>query len=374
MSLYNQPNFRLHWTCNSPSHYNDFLFRALHKSDFIDLLVHYRDIFLSSHPWKTTLRVGYNSRIQDRILKIDLFLMKRAIIDKGCVFVLGSWADTTSVLLIIICILLNRKYILWTDTPNINRKRRWFLSIPRTIFLHIAFRRACTILCTGTPAIDVLCKMGAAEKKVVNFPCWVDIDVYRPQPLRQSVQSNSFIRFVSSGRVLNFLKGHDLAIRSLAKAFEQAPEVNFEYLIAGTGPDVEKLKELAERLGIGEKVKVLGWIEPNDLVKVFHKSDVLIHPSPTHDAYGVAVIEAMAAGMIVLSSDTTYAGLDRIKHGVNGFIHSAGNVDELASQIVWLLSHPDQIHVIKSEARKTAELWPVSKGVAIVENILQAFT
>lgn len=363
----NQSQFRLDWTCNSPSHYNDFLFRAINKIESIDLLVHYRNNSLSSHPWKTPLRVEYNSRIQERILGIDWFLIKKAIVDKKGVFVLGGWADATTVLLVFVLILLKRKYIFWTDTPNIYRKRRLLFAIVRNVFLRVGMRGACSILCTGNSAIDALCKMGVAKNKLVNFPYWVDVDVYGSKTLGARVQHNSFLRFVSSGRVINSKKGHDIAIRGLAKAFEQAPGVNFEYLIAGTGPDVEKLKKLAERLRVGEKVKFLGWVEPNDLVKIFHKSDVLIHPSPIHEPYGVAVIEAMAAGIVVLASDATCAGLDRINHGVNGFIHSAGNVDELAGQIVRLLKHPEQIADIKSEARKTAEQWPVEKGVEIIK-------
>lgn len=362
--------FRLHWTCESPSHYNDFLFKTINNTETIDLLVHYRNNSLSSHPWKTPLRVGYNSRVQDRTLGIDLYLLKKVIVENRSVFVFGGWVDATSILLIIICILLQRKYVFWTDTPNIHRKRRWIVTIARNTFLRIAFMRACAILGTGTPAMDALRKMGAAKDKLFNFPYWIDVDLYGPNFVKQDLQSDSFLRFVSSGRVVNLLKGHDLAIRSLAMAFHQIPDVNFEYLIAGTGPDSEKLMELADQLGIGEKVKILGWVEPGDLIKILHTSDVLIHPSPVHEPYGVAVIEAMAAGLIVFASDATCAALDRISHGVNGFIHNARNVDELSAQIIWLLKHPERMPAIKSEARKTAEQWRVGAGVEIIKRIL----
>ena len=153
-------------------------------------------------------------------------------------------------------------------------------------------------------------------------------------------------------------------------AYNEMPEVNFEYLIAGTGPDSEKLMELADQLGIGEKVKILGWVEPDELIKVLQNSDVLIHPSPVHEPYGVAVVEAMAAGLIVSASDATCAALDRIRHGVNGFIHRARNVDELSGQIVWIMKNPERIPAIKSDARKTAEQWRIETGVEIIKKIL----
>lgn len=363
--------FVLHWTCDSPSHYNDYLFCAINKIDSYKLVVHYLKSSLPSHPWKIPLRVGYQSRCQNRMLGIDWVLIRNALFDKQGIFLFGGWADPTTVLAIVICILLRKKYIIWTDTPNIYRHRRWLFAVNRQVFLYFVFKYASAIFGTGNPAIDTLFRMGAPQGKLVNFPYWIDLDAYRNNTISRQISSNSIIRFVSSGRVINSLKGHDIAIRSLAKAFQQVTAPDFEYVIAGTGPDVENLKELAQQLGIGEKTKILGWIEPDELIKLLNKSDVLIHPSPIHEPYGVAVIEAMAAGLIVLSSDTTCAGLDRINQGVNGFIHRAGNVDALAEQITWLFEHPDQIPVIKNEARRTAERWPVQKGIGIIKKLFQ---
>jgi hypothetical protein len=74
--------------------------------------------------------------------------------------------------------------------------------------------------------------------------------------------------------------------------------------------------------------------------------------------------------MVVLASDATGAALDRVKHGINGFIHTSGAVDELTEHIVWLFQNVDRIPSMKNEARKTAEQWPVSRGVAITKELL----
>lgn len=359
---------QLHWTCNSPSHYNDNLFQALHMANFADLIVHYRNDSLASHPWKTQLRTGYNNRIQNKLFGLDWFLIKRVLTDKKTLFVLGGWSDVTSILLILLHMITKRKYLLWTDTPNICSNRGILFSIVRNIFLRTAFSRASRILGTGLPALDALYKMGAKKEKLVNFPYWINF------PIMQTVQNSfepSVVTFVSSGRLINSLKGHDVAIRSFAIAFAQTHNISFEYLIAGTGPDAESLKCLANQLGIGQKVKFLGWLEPDELATLFCNSDVLVHPSPTHEPYGVAVIEAMAAGMVVMASDATCAARDRIKHGFNGFIHNAGNVGALSSQISWVLSHQQQLQSIKLEAKNTAEQWPVSRGVSIIEKFVK---
>ncbi len=368
MLLATRPHTRLHWTCDSPSHYNDLLFCAINDAQFSDLLVHYRKPFVSSHPWKTPLRLGYRSRVRKSRFIIDWYLIRKTLCHRNDIFIFGGWSDPTSIIQVLLCVFLRRKYLFWTDTPNLDRKRHWLFKMMRRGFLRMAFSRAYAILGTGRAAQKALCKMKAPKEKIINFPYWVDVNSF--QPPRLSVKPKSFLRFVSSGRVMNSKKGHDLAICSLARALEQVGNVDFEYIIAGTGPDVDELKSLADQVGIGQKVTFLGWVEPGDLVRVFHDSDILLHPSPTHEPYGVAVIEAMAAGLIVLASDTTGAALDRVKHGINGFIHKAANVEELTMQIVWLFKNVDKILAMKREVRKTAEQWPVSKGVKIIQQVL----
>lgn len=359
----------VHWIFPMPTPYGNVLFRELHRADFINLLVHYCAERVASHPWKTDLRKSHPHRIQKPVWGIDWFLIKQALFDKEAFFV-GGWGDLTSVLLIILCLILRRKYIFETDTPNMNRKRQWLFAIMRTTFLRVGFKMAYAILHTGAPAYGGLLKMGASKDKLVNFPFWVDDDVLANHSSARKSPKKSFFRFVSIGRLINKRKGHDFAIRALAKVFKNNPSVDFEFLILGEGPDRSMLIELTMILGIGDKVKMPGWVEPDDVVKILQKSDILIHPSPVHEPYGVAVIEAMAAGMVVFASDVTCAGLDRIKHGVNGFVYRTNFLEDIVEQINWLLQNPDKMYAIGNEAARTGREWPVQRGVEIIKKLL----
>lgn len=351
-----------------PTPYGETIFRALHESGSMNLLVHYRNERVLSHPWKTNLRKGHISRIQLPILGVDWFLIKEVLFNKNAFFV-GGWSGATLVLIIIICMLLKRKFIFETDTPSIHKKRSWFFSRSRSLFLKVGFcHAAIAILHTGDIAAERLKEMGAPVDKLIYFPYWVDTESFRPSP-ENKISADSFLRFVSVGRVLNERKGHDLAIRSLAKVYRQSDKLNFEYIIVGTGPDVEKLSRLAEELGVAEKIKILGWVEPDEIKKIFYRSDILIHPSPVDEPYGVAVIEAMAAGLVVVASDVTFAALDRIVNGVNGFMYKTGSVEELADRIIWCFENKNKLHKIGESARKTAIQWPVDRGICIMKEL-----
>ena len=69
---------------------------------------------------------------------------------------------------------------------------------------------------------------------------------------------------------------------------------------------------------------------------------------------------------VIISSDSCGASEDRVIHGVNGFSFASGDVDELARIMLDLVHHPSRLPEVGAQARKTAEAWPVERGVEIV--------
>ena len=126
----------------------------------------------------------------------------------------------------------------------------------------------------------------------------------------------------------------------------------------------------ASELGLAERVKILGWLEPKAIIEQLASADVLIHPSPVHEPYGVVVIEGMAAGKPVLASNVTCAGLDRIEEGVNGFIHPAGDIKAITDHLNYFLDRPKEAAKMGQEAIETAHKWPVDRGVNIIKSFL----
>jgi glycosyltransferase involved in cell wall biosynthesis len=106
------------------------------------------------------------------------------------------------------------------------------------------------------------------------------------------------------------IKGHANLVRSLA---EVAPEVRLT--IAGEGPERGNLERLARSLGLN--LSLPGYLPHPQLAEELIRSDVYIHPSTT-EAVPRAVLEAMASGLPVVSSNAGYliADLLRAKAGV----------------------------------------------------------
>ena len=97
---------------------------------------------------------------------------------------------------------------------------------------------------------------------------------------------------------LDEIKGFDVLLRAAAKLRDQG--VDFRLRLAGDGPEMGPLKQLSAGLGLAERVEFVGWVcNPGDFLKTI---DLFVVPS-RYESFGLVVIEAMAAGVPVITSD-----------------------------------------------------------------------
>ncbi|MDB4971264.1 MAG: hypothetical protein JWN44_6953 [Myxococcales bacterium] len=107
-------------------------------------------------------------------------------------------------------------------------------------------------------------------------------------------------------------KGVDVLIRAMALVGRDALLV-----LAGDGPDVEACRALAARLGLGDHVRFLGL--RNDVECIYAAADVVVMPSLWDEAFGLVVVEAMAAGKPVVVT-ASGAMPEIVEHGRCGLV------------------------------------------------------
>lgn len=89
-------------------------------------------------------------------------------------------------------------------------------------------------------------------------------------------------------------KRHADVLRGVAILREQLPDLR--YLMIGDGPERAALERLAVELGIGDAVEFAGQLDPAEALRRLASCDVMAMPSED-EAFGVAYVEAMAAGV-----------------------------------------------------------------------------
>jgi glycosyltransferase involved in cell wall biosynthesis len=366
---------RIHQIHKLPAPYSDFFFQALEENPDIDFHVYHLWRGSWRRPWKSELGLGYSNTFMRPIGGIDWRLLTTAWRDVDSFFIVGDWAHLPTVAVILARYLRRAPVALWVDTPVEDVKRPVLKQWLRRRFLEWLLPKPDIIFGTGRKARRVLLEMGARAEQFVDLPFLVDLDRprlaageagirHKAQQLRKAVHCGpEGVVFSMLGR-LAAIKGHDIGLRAFARCRQQAPRP-VGLLIAGEGPERQNLEELANRLGLGDAVSFLGWQEPMGVEAVYLASEVILHPARI-DPFPVVILDAMNWSRVVIGSAVCGNVEDRIIPGVNGFAFPSEDVDELARIMLDLVRHPSRLPDIGARARKTAEAWPVARGVAIV--------
>jgi glycosyltransferase involved in cell wall biosynthesis len=357
------------WICELGTHYNDSLFNSLNTNDKINLEVFYILEKLESHPWKKNKRI-YNFKYYKKVFFIDWRLLRNGITKRRTVWIIGGWFDLTSLLILLFRSFCKWNYIIWTDTPDTRERPKTIFNLIRNIVLKHILNNATYVMGTGKHSIPILQKLGARGNKIVNMPYFVDTFLFNPLS-----ESNFFANgptvFLSAGRLINKIKGFDLALSSLAKIKLKYPDFKFQYKIAGIGDDLYSLNKLVVELDLINEVEFVGWLEANELPNFLQLGHYFLHPA-RYEPYGVSILEAMAAGLIVIGSDSTGAVLDRIIADYNGFIHSSGSSQSLYEQIEKTIILPRGTKVsMRKNSYNLALEWDVKKGHDIIIKLIE---
>ena len=111
-----------------------------------------------------------------------------------------------------------------------------------------------------------------------------------------------------------------------------------ELRVYGKGSKETKLKLLANKLGISDKVSFCGFVSGKDLLQAYEQMDVFCALS-RQESFGVSVLEASAMNLPVIVSDA--GGLPEVvKHNETGFIIDGGEPSAVANSMLTLVE-PD---------------------------------
>lgn len=141
------------------------------------------------------------------------------------------------------------------------------------------------------------------------------------------------------GRLEYGHKGLDLLLEAWAHACER---VEGKLLIAGTGPDEERLRTSVRDKGLSGRVQMLGWLSGERKFQVLSNARLLVVPS-RHETFGLVAIDALAAGTPVIAFDIPC--LKEIIPPGTGWVVEAFDVMALADEIASRYSQTGLEHV-----------------------------
>ncbi|GAA1305535.1 hypothetical protein Psi02_22200 [Planotetraspora silvatica] len=169
--------------------------------------------------------------------------------------------------------------------------------------------------------------------EVEAVSCGIDLQRFQRQPQewarrRFGLADRPTVLFV--GRLDEEKRLEDL-IRALPYVLNH---VDAQAVLVGTGGKRQDLERLATRIGVGERVRFLGFIPDADLPQVYSAADVFAMPGVA-ELQSIATLEAMAAGLPIVAADAM--ALPHLVSG-NGFLYRPGDAKEMARHLTGILT------------------------------------
>jgi len=217
---------------------------------------------------------------------------------------------------------------------------------------------------------DKAVSFGMNPERTVIFPWGTDIEHFVPrgvEPLdnaqgkrrkRKVVGKNRKSKIVNRKSITLFcsrtwesIYGVDVLAKAFVKVASVKPDVNL--IVLGGGSQGASIRKILMNGGVMDRVHFGGQVGQRDLPRWYHMADVYISPSHV-DGSSVTLMEAMASGLPCLVSDIA-GNREWIQDGVNGWLFRDGDVDDLASKILFAIKSKREFKRIGELARKTAE-------------------
>lgn len=136
-------------------------------------------------------------------------------------------------------------------------------------------------------------------------------------------------RVIYVGRLIEYKHVDELLMAFSKLSFDA------ELYIVGIGPERKNLEELARKLGIDDRVVFTGFVDDKRKIELLKSSHVFVLPS-TVEGFGIALVEAMAAGTPTLSANIS-ALSEVAEEGRAGVLFTPRNVEELRIKLEQLL-------------------------------------
>jgi glycosyltransferase involved in cell wall biosynthesis len=197
---------------------------------------------------------------------------------------------------------------------------------------------------------DELVQKGIDSKKIRLLPHSVDIERFHPGKnngfLNDRYSVNDGLKLLYVGRV-----SKEKNLHILSQAYKKLCQQNkdAQLIIVGEGP---YLTEMQNELR-GTPCIFTGYLEGDDLAKVYASCDIFIYPSTT-DSFGQAVLEAQASGLPVILTDRG-GPQENIIAGDTGLAIKGNDSDSIVEALHFLISNPNAAKKMGRSARQFME-------------------
>jgi len=301
--------------------------------------------------WRIIGTILHRSRTW-KIAAKNLAILPKAVFvanllrNRGVEHIHTHWGSTTATMAWIISELTG---IPWSVTLH-----RW--DIKENNMLEEKVKSAKFVRCISENGRDEL--LNIISRKYENKVKVIHMGVKTPDKISEPKINRDSFTIVTPANLLE-VKGHKFLVEACSILIERGID-SFQCIFYGEGPLRENLENMVKEKNLAEYIKVPGAIPHETLIEMYknHKIDIVVLPSITmangeHEGIPVALMEAMAAGVPVIS--TTTGGIPELLDNGAGILVPPEDSKALADAIEQLMKDPELRYKIGTEGRAKVE-------------------
>jgi glycogen synthase len=225
-------------------------------------------------------------------------------------------------------------------------------------------------ICVSQAVRDILVEAGIQVSQAQVIYGGVKPEKFLSLGDKRGEHSNKRLKLLYMGR-LEPEKGVHTAINAIAHlAKEGISSLTLDIYGQGDPPYEAGLRTLVKKNNLDHQIVFQGLISHQQVPQVLRQYDVLIFPSEWQEPFARTVLEAMAAGLVVVGTTTGGTG-EILAENKTGLTFTAGNAEQLADQIQRLVNEPGlRESLAKAGQRCVLQNFTLTQMVAQIEVVL----
>ncbi|MEJ5207451.1 glycosyltransferase family 4 protein [Denitratimonas sp. CY0512] len=258
----------------------------------------------------------------------------------------------------------NRTRVLYTSDSNANNPRDRLKACAKYFIVRKFFVNVDAFLCTSEANVEYVKRYGAPEKTIFRQPFSVDVSRFSaeaPDP-----ESDREFDFIWAGKFMHRKRPQDfiLALDAVAKG----SDVKINAVLAGDGPLLDSVKEMAIELPSNVRVQFAGFVNQSAMPQMLQQAHAFAFTSES-EPYGLIATEAAAAGLALIVAEGIGCVGDTVlaQPNVNALIYPPGNIDALSRAMLRLLTEKGTLIRMQQASREIAQEHDIPSAAAVIE-------
>ena len=229
-----------------------------------------------------------------------------------------------------------------------------------TLLMRKAYAGAERVIANSANTQALLRNIGVPEARIVIIHPGVDHDRFRPSAESETTSTRIGLAghhiLLTVGR-LQRRKGHDTMLRALPIIARKVPDLH--YVIAGTGEEEDRLRTLADEVGVTKLVTFAGHVSDAELPALYQSCDVFVMPNREEagrdiEGFGIVFLEAAACARPVVGGRS--GGVrEAVVDGETGLLVDGHDPEAVAGAVLSLLGDPARAAAMGRRGRKRVE-------------------